>query len=159
MKKIYILLCLLIVGVGALIVSPLEAEAEPLNRPATEEDFIGNYSCGNTCFEFHKSLPNFTSTIYDLLKVITPVIIIITGMLDMFKAVSAQKEDDIKKAQQKFVRRLIAGAVVFLVFVIVETVVNTFVEKTDAQGAMHCVNCFLGGAENCSTSVPSTCTD
>lgn len=156
MKKICLVLCLLIVGVGTLTLSPITVNAED-NRYATEEDFIGNYSCGNTCFEFHKSLPNFTSVLYDLLKIATPVIIIITGMLDMLKAVSAQKEDDIKKAQQKFVRRLLAGAVVFLVFVIVETTVHAFVENSDATNAMHCVDCFLGGAKNCSTSVPSTC--
>ena len=112
---------------------------------ATESDFIGNSTCGGTGFEFHQSLPKFTSTLYDLLKIATPVILIITGMLDMLKAVSAQKEDEIKKAQQKFVRRLLAGAIVFLVFVIVETVINTFVESTDAKGAMQCVNCFIHG--------------
>lgn len=145
MKKICLLLCLLIIGIGTLTVLPLEANAAPLDRPATESDFIGNETCGGTGFEFHPSLPNFTSTLYDLLKIATPVIIIITGMMDMLKAVSAQKEDEIKKAQQKFVRRLLAGVVVFLVFVIVETVINTFVESTDATGAMQCVNCFLSG--------------
>lgn len=148
MKKICLLLCLMIVSVGTLALSPITVNAED-NHYATEEDFIGNATCGGTGFEFHPSLPNFTSVLYDLLKIATPVIIIITGMLDMLKAVSAQKEDDIKKAQQKFVRRLLAGAVVFLVFVIVETVINTFVEKTDAQGAMQCVNCFLQGSEKC----------
>lgn len=116
---------------------------------ADEDDFIGTVSCGGTGFEFHRSLPNFTSTIYDILKIITPVIIVITGMLDMLKAVSAQKEDDIKKSQQKFVRRLLAGAIVFLVFVIVEAAIHFVAQGDDANNAMKCVNCFLQGAENC----------
>jgi len=119
---------------------------------ATEDDFIGNLSCGNTSFEFHKSLPNFTNVIFDLLKIVTPIIIIITGMLDMFKAVAAQKEDEIKKGQQKLLRRLLAGCVVFLVFVIVETVIHAFAESDEAQNAMDCVDCFLIDSDTCTVN-------
>jgi len=119
---------------------------------ATEDDFIGNLTCGNTSFKFHKSLPNFTNVIFDLLKIATPVIVIITGMLDMFKAVAAQKEDEIKKGQQKLLRRLLAGAIVFLVFVIVETAIHAFAEANDAQNAMDCVDCFLVDSNSCTNS-------
>lgn len=126
------------------------------NDYATECDFIGNLSCGGTDFQFHKSLPNFTSTIFNILKIITPVIVIITGMLDLLKAVSAQKEDEIKKGQQKLLRRLLAGAIVFLVFVIVETVIHMFAEAGEAENAMDCVDCFLNGSSYC-TPNPVTC--
>ena len=36
------------------------------------------------------------------------------GMLDLGKAVMAQKEDEIKKSQQTLLKRIIAAAVVFL---------------------------------------------
>lgn len=116
---------------------------------AKEENFIGNLSCGGTEFQFHKSLPNFTNIIFDLLKIGTPIIIIITGMIDMLKAVSAQKEDEIKKSQQKLLRRLLAGAVVFLVFVIVQTVIHTFAENEEAENAWDCVDCFLIDSDSC----------
>ena len=181
MKKLYLFLCLLIVGIGTLMITPMNInaaqcyycsknatynwtdngdgcvlksnittkEACDKKNIATGSDFIGNLSCGGTDFKFHKSLPIFTSTMFNLLKVATPVIIIITGMLDLLKAVSAQKEDEIKKSQQKLIRRIGAGAVAFLIFVIVETVINIAAEQDDAANAMDCVNCFLNGAENC----------
>ena len=158
MKKIYLVLCLLIIGAGTLMLTPISVMADTDNSYATECDFIGNLSCGGTDFQFHKSLPDFTSTIFDILKIVTPIIIVITGMLDLLKAVSAQKEDDIKKAQQKLIRRLLAGAVAFLVFVIVETVIYMAAESTEAQNAMDCVNCFLNGSSNC-TQNPVTCND
>ena len=105
-----------------------------------KDSLLGNLSCGNTSFQFPKTLPNFTNIIFDLLKIATPIIIIITGMLDMIKAVSAQKEDEIKKAQQKLLRRLLAGAVVFLIFVIVEIVIHTFAESNDAQSIAFCAS-------------------
>lgn len=114
-----------------------------------QQEFVGNLTCGNSAgdkevIRFHKNLPTFTSRMYDLLKILTPVIIIITGMLDIIKAVTAQKEDEMKKAQKKFVNRLIAGSVVFLVFVIVEFVI-TFVAESETTDAMNCVNCFING--------------
>ena len=157
MKKIYLFLCLLIVIVGTLVVAPTNIVAEADDRYATADDFLGNLSCGGTCFEFHKSLPNFTSTIYNILKIATPIIIVITGMLDLLKAVTAQKEDDIKKGQQKLLRRFLAGAVVFLVFVIVEATVHMFAENSEAENAMDCVDCFLNGANYCSTTRPASC--
>ena len=97
---------------------------------------------------FHQNLPKFTNALYDILKIATPVIIIITGMLDILKAVSAQKEDEMKKAQKKFLNRLLAGAVVFLVFVIVETVVFLVIPN-DSDNAMNCVKCFLSDYTAC----------
>lgn len=113
-------------------------------------EFVGNLTCGNSnndseVVTFHKSLPTFTSRMYDFLKILTPVIIIITGMLDIVKAVTSQKEDDMKKAQKKLINRLLAGAVVFLVFVIVEIIINIAADATEAENAMNCVNCFLNG--------------
>jgi len=66
-------------------------------RPATEQDFLGELTCGETDFKFHQSLPKFTATIYDVLKIATPIIVIVTGMIDLLKAVTSQKEDEIKK--------------------------------------------------------------
>lgn len=118
-----------------------------------KEDFVGNLTCGSAASEgrgitFHESLPRFTNAVYDLLKIATPVIIIITGMLDILKAATAQKEDDMKKAQKKFLNRLLAGAVVFLVFVIIEFVIN-LVSPDGATNAMNCVECFLTNYDSC----------
>jgi len=55
-------------------------------------------------------------------KIIVPIIIIGLGSLDLGKAVVAGKEDEMKKAQKTFVRRLIAGIVVFLIPVILNIV-------------------------------------
>lgn len=53
-----------------------------------------------------------------------PVLLVIWGMLDLGKAVIAQKEDEIKKGQQIFMKRLLAAAIVFFVVVIVKFIVQ-----------------------------------
>ena len=160
MKKMFLFICMLLVLTVSLSFAPAVINAEDENGLATKEDFVGNLTCGNSASDkevvrFHENLPIFTSRIYDFLKILTPVIIIIAGILDLLKAVTAQKEDEIKKSQRKFVNRLIAGSIVFLVFVIVEFVIN-FVAETDVSDAMSCVNCFVNRemGENGCTEAP-----
>ena len=67
-------------------------------------------------------------------------------MIDLMKAVIAQKEDEIKKAQMTFVKRLIAGALVFFVIVIVKMLISFVAD--DSKNIMNCVNCFINGPES-----------
>lgn len=110
----------------------------------TKNIFLGNTTCGGLdYFTFPNGLPVLTSFLYTLIKIAVPVILIIKGSLDMFKAVSSQKEDEMKKAQKKFTQRLIAGGIALLSFIIIETVINFIAVKTNNSNAWDCVNCFI----------------
>lgn len=84
-------------------------------------------------------------TVINLIKIAVPLLLIIFGMLDLGKAVMAQKEDEIKRGQQMFVKRLIAAAIVFFVVVIVQFVVQ-LVDASDPNGTdtWTCVSKILG---------------
>ena len=94
--------------------------------------------------------PDLVHLIITVIKIGAPIILIILGMIDMFKAMMAQKEDEIKKAQSLFVKRLIAGVLIYLVFVIVEVVFSVLGEATeeDTDNIWGCVVCFIEGSEN-----------
>ena len=103
------------------------------------------YSCGNiNNFVFSGMFPYVVSTIVMLIKIIVPILLIIFGMLDLAKAVIASKEDEIKKAQMTFVKRLIAAVIVFFVVSLVQLVVR-FVAGNDNDNIMGCFNCFVSG--------------
>lgn len=53
-----------------------------------------------------------------------PIVLIILGSFDLFKAVTAGKDEDIKKKQQTLIKRIIAGVIVFLVPTIVTVLMN-----------------------------------
>ena len=153
MKKMFLFISMLLILTVSLSFTPVRVNAETEEGLAEPSDFVGNLSCGHEpgdtrVIQFHKNLPEFTNRLYDFLKIITPVIIIITGMIDIVKAVTAQKEDEMKKAQKKFVNRLIAGSVVFLVFVIVELVIG-FVIEDEVTNAWNCIECFLVDNTKC----------
>ena len=76
-----------------------------------------NNDCG-----FSQRLGTWIVNIFKWIKYILPVLVIILGILDFIKAIGSDKEDEMKKAQKRFIIRLIAAALVFLVPLILEFV-------------------------------------
>lgn len=91
------------------------------------------------------------STIITIIQIAIPILLIIFGMLDLGKAVVASKEDDIKKGQQMFIKRLISAALVFFVIFIVKILVSVLTPDKATDGVqtdetiMTCVDHFLNG--------------
>jgi len=131
--KKYILVLLLTLIVGCNIVQAKEysntTEQEKILFLANENDeFAPDLNSSISCEGIFgdkndpESLSHLLNEILMYPKIIVPIIIIGLGSLDLGKAVVAGKEDEMKKAQKTFVRRLIAGIVVFLIPVILNIV-------------------------------------
>ena len=101
------------------------------------------YTCGNLGTTFSGTFPYIVHTAVVIIKIAIPVLLIIFGMLDLGKAVVASKEDEIKKGQQTFVKRLIAAVLVFFVVLVVQIVVK-FASSKDST-VVNCMNCFING--------------
>lgn len=105
------------------------------------------YTCGNIGdLSFSGTFPYLVSYAVLIIKIAIPIILIIFGMLDLGKAVMASKEDEIKKGQQTFIKRLVAAVLVFFVIQIVQIVVK-FVSSNDTS-ISNCFNCFINGSVN-----------
>ena len=89
-------------------------------------------------------IPNTVHTIIVVIKIAVPILLVVLGMIDLFKGITAQKEDEMKKAQGIFVKRLISAAIVFFVVAIVQVLVS-FVAGD--EGIMTCANCFINGVK------------
>ena len=101
------------------------------------------YKCGNLGFEFSGTFPYLISTAILIIKIVVPILLIIFGMLDLGKAVVASKEDEIKKGQQTFLKRVVSAVIVFFVIQIVQLLVS-FISNSD-QNVSRCFNCFVNG--------------
>lgn len=91
-----------------------------------------------------EKIPNTVSIIINVIKIVVPILLVVFGMIDLMKGITSQKEDEIKKGQQLFIKRLISGAVVFFVFVIVQLIIS-FVAGGENENIMTCVDCFING--------------
>ncbi len=66
-------------------------------------------------FAGSEKILDILKTIVTVVKVLVPIILIVLGVLDFAQAVFAQSEDNIKKSQQKFIKRLIIALGIFLI--------------------------------------------
>ena len=103
-------------------------------------------------------IPEIVSIIITVIKIVVPIILVILGMIDLMKGIVAQKEDEIKKGQQIFIKRLIAGALVFFVIAIVQLVISFAVgDKEEETNMMTCVQCFINGECTYKTKSNGSC--
>lgn len=98
-------------------------------------------SCGNVT-SIPAKIPELTSDFINILMIAVPIILVIMGSLDLVKGITSQKEDEIKKGRQIFVKRLIAGAMVFFVVAAVKLIVSV-VSNTGKANLVECVDCFI----------------
>ena len=106
-KKILFIILLLIVFVPVFSVSAATSKVD----------------CGNIT-DIPKKIPELTSYAMRLVQIAVPIIFVIVGSLDLFKGLTSQKEDEIKKGQQAFVKRLIIAILIFFIVVIVKLVIS-----------------------------------
>lgn len=102
--------------------------------------------CGETELVIDSMIPSLVTTIINVIKIGVPILLIIFGMLDLGRAVMAQKEDEIKKGWQTFIKRMIAAAVVFFVVVIVQLVFNLVAggnNDENKENMWNCIDCFI----------------
>ena len=91
---------------------------------------------------FSQRLISWGLNIMKWIKYIVPVFVIIFGIFDFIKAIGADKEDEMKKSQKKFITRLIAAALIFIIPFILEFVLDKFgfTEYIDGCGLILKIN-------------------
>ena len=99
-------------------------------------------SCGNIG-SFHKKIPEISSWIINIIFVAVPVILTIVGMIDFVKGIASQKEDEIKKGQQVFIKRIITAVIIFFIVALVKLIVSLISNSTEKSGIINCIDCFI----------------
>jgi len=105
-------------------------------------------------------------TIFTLIQVAIPGVLIVLGTIDMFKAMASGDEKKTKEAQKTFIRRLIYAVVAFLIPFIIRLVfsfVADNVNNSEGQNGKDAYNSFFAcwnGSKSSSngSSKSSTCT-
>ena len=88
----------------------------------------------------------FVGIILWVFKIAIPVIIFVMGMIDLGKAVTASKDDEIKKAMKQLMIRLISGILIFFIPTIVMFVFRLLGDFGTAEDLVNfkvCEDCIL----------------
>lgn len=119
--------------------------AETTNYDTDIFGYLDTVKCGNT--EIPAPIPAIIRTIINIIKIATPLVLIIVGMIDMIKAVTSNDEKKIKESQSKFIKRLIPATMVFLVISIIQFVVSIIAD--DSASIMNCISCVISNSKSC----------
>lgn len=98
--------------------------------------------CGEA-FDIPIQAPEIISFFVNLLKIATPIILIIVSMISLVKALAASKEDEIKKAQKSIITKIIASVIIFFTVSIVQFVIMKVADSSEVGGLTNCLSCFL----------------
>lgn len=79
-------------------------------------------------------LGEFIKHIFHAVKFAVPVLIIGLGIVDYIKAMTAQSQDEVKKASTKLVKRLIIGACIFVLPTIIDFLLKVAEVNTELCG-------------------------
>ena len=103
----------------------------------------------NTAFGISGGIPEqivkIVHLIYNAIRIAVPIILIIVGMFDMGRAITLQKEDEIKKAQQLLARKAVAAALVFLITSAVGLIFSIASGEKVTDNTWTCIDSLLSG--------------
>jgi len=129
-------------GSGTRPTRPTTPEPDP-DYPVTDTTVTS--ICANPSY---RKPMKFIGTIVNFLKIIVPIVIIGFGILDLYKAVTANKDDGLKKAFKSIAIRVIAGVFIFLLPGIVQFILNMVNEWSNYKNDWCCcTDCILNS--NC----------
>lgn len=152
MKKILCIILILMLTIIPIYAEAIEEDTASINETQVDslDDHIdtaigeNNFICEifGEDVQFEKQLSTIIGLIITVMQILAPVLLVIFGLMDVVKSVAAQKEDDIKKSQQIFIKRTIAAVMVFFVIAIVKFGISLFAKGSEG-GIMSCVQCFI----------------
>ena len=108
-------------------------------------------SCGDA-FDIPEMVPKLTSFAVTFLKTAVPIILIIVSIIQLVKAITAGKEDEMKKAQNSLIKKIIAAAIVFFIVSIVQFIMlKVAADDAEKSNLSSCLSCFLNGTNKCNS--------
>ena len=92
-------------------------------------------------------VPRITSTLYNSIMVLVPVVLIIMGTIDLVKGIMSQKEDEMKKGREAFIKRIVGSVIIFLIVLIVKFFVGV-IARDDGNRVriVDCIDCFVSNS-------------
>ena len=105
-------------------------------------DHTNDVACG-ALYNIPKAIPKYTALLLNLVKIFTPIVLIIKGLIDLFKSIAASRDEEIEKARKKFFKRLIPAVIVFMTILLAQTVFKIVGTSEESGTITSCISCFL----------------
>ena len=123
---------------------------EPEEIPPTDWGEVKDIDLENICSkpEFRKPL-KFIGTIVFFLKIAIPVLILVLGTIDLFKAITSSKDDRIMVAVKSIGVRFLAGVCIFFIPGFIELILDWVNEWSNYRNTWCCCTQCILDSNNC----------
>ena len=108
------------------------------SKGINKSDVPVNMSCTDP--DIQKAL-KVVKTVYNLIRYITPVIVVLMGSVDFLQATLSGNENDIDKHKKKFYNRIFIAIILFLVLSLFELVAN-ILDAAGVADSKSWLSCF-----------------
>ena len=108
-------------------------------------------ACGNIT-NIPGKIPRLSSEVFTLIEIAVPVVLVIMGTIDLFKGITASKEDEMIKGRKMFVKRLVTGSLIFFIMAITKFLIS-LVDGDNSTNIMACVDCFVNNKCKTGTAI------
>lgn len=98
----------------------------------------------NICTDQVQWVISLVKFVLNVIRFVVPIVLIVLGTIDLFKAITSQKDEEIKKKQSALVKRIIAGVIVFLV----PTIISLLMSWVGNDGWQNCWDSSTGGFQD-----------
>jgi len=137
-----------------------EEEEKPSEPSYTDPDYkITDTDVQTVCSSpSYRKPAKFVGTIVNFLRIIIPIVIIVMGIMDLYKGVTGAKDDALKKSVKSLGLRAIAGVAIFLLPGLVLLVLSLINEWSDYKNTWCCcAECILNSDCDTSTCNSDSC--
>ncbi len=115
------------------------------NQKTYESDLTpsSGAKCTDECNEIAPAIRIVKIGLIPIIQILIPIALIVMGMIDFAKAMMAQRDDEMKKAQGMFIKRCLYAVAVFFVVTIVTLIFHLFSSaETGIEGADDWLSCW-----------------
>ncbi len=129
------------------------------DNDSSDNDLHNDTTVENICSQpYYRKPMKFIGTFITFAKIIVPIIIIIFGLMDLYKAITSQKDDGITKAVRSIVVRVLAGVFIFFLPGIVQFILNMVNEWSNYKNNWCCcTECILNSDCDTNSCNSSSC--
>ena len=148
MRRKYLKVFIVFIAMFMFIAVPRVKAADDDREFITTNKYV---KCGNGIIDKMPSqIQDVTKSLYDLAMVVTPIILIVMGTIDLTKGIMSGKEEEMKKGRETFIKRIVVGIIVFLVALITRFAVSIVAgSNSNYTRIIECMDCFIGGSSKC----------
>lgn len=95
------------------------------------------------CGSIPQEITDTIGSVYNILLVAIPVVVVLFGLIDLLKAVISKKDDEIKQSTNLLIKRVITALIAFFVLAIVKFGLD-LLQTNNTSDAISCLNSITG---------------